>query len=80
MFIYSRLSWAIWKHQATKATPPAKTFETEWPLTFLAPPVAITIGKLATKIDQTFVMENFLVQHRDLFRLPFLVKVRTTLK
>ena len=79
MFIYSRLSWAIWKHPAAIATPSAKSFRTEWPLTFPAPPVAVTVGKLATKIKQTSVVDNRFVQHRDLFQLPF-VKVKTTLK
>ena len=61
------------------ATPPAKMFGVQSPLGFLAPPVAVTVGKIATKIKQTFMIDNRFVQHHDLFRLPF-VKVKITLK
>ena len=63
------------KHLAVIATPPAKTFGIESPLTFPAPPVSVTDGKIVTKIKQTFVMNNCVVQHCDLFWLPF-VKIK----
>ena len=67
------------KHPAAIATHPAGTFEIESPLAFPAPPVALTVGKIATKTKHTLMIDNRFVQHRDLFWLPF-VKVKITLK
>ena len=65
--------------QATIATPLAEMVGTESPLTFPAPPVAVTAGNIATKIEQTFIRDNHFVQHRVLFRLPSM-EVEITLK